>query len=76
MGFGLFDGPDEPEMVHVGGQVTSKGDVNASFGIPGTSNIPSDGESHNITIVKLDLPLEREWVTLPRKELHVHMMVR
>jgi hypothetical protein len=56
-------------------EVTSKGDVNASFGILGTVSIPSDGDSHNITVVKLDLPLEREWVAVPRKEVSVHMMV-
>ncbi|KAH8810146.1 hypothetical protein DL96DRAFT_1716865 [Flagelloscypha sp. PMI_526] len=63
-------------MSHRVVEVTSKGDVNASFGIPGTVSIPSDGDSHNITVVKLDLPLEREWVAVPRKEVSVHMMAQ
>ncbi|KAH8810168.1 hypothetical protein DL96DRAFT_1627882 [Flagelloscypha sp. PMI_526] len=75
MGFGLFD-DYAPAMQHRVVQVTSKGDVNASFGIPGTVSIPSDGDSHNITIVKLELPLEREWVAVPRKEVSVHMMAK
>ncbi|KAH8810147.1 hypothetical protein DL96DRAFT_554664 [Flagelloscypha sp. PMI_526] len=77
MGFDLFGGAGPgAAMNHRVVEVTSKGDVNASFGIPGTVSIPSDGDSHNITIVKLELPLEREWVSVPRKEVSVHMMAK
>ncbi|KAH8810143.1 hypothetical protein DL96DRAFT_554607 [Flagelloscypha sp. PMI_526] len=67
---------DEQAMEHRVVQVTSTGDVNASFEIPGTISIPSDGDSHNVTITKLELPLEREWVSVPRKEISVHMMAK
>lgn len=76
MGFELFDGPaDELAMEHREVSVTSKGDVNASFQVSGKINIPSDAEFHNITIVKLDLKVSREWVAVPKKDPVMHMMV-
>ncbi|KAH8810172.1 hypothetical protein DL96DRAFT_1627895 [Flagelloscypha sp. PMI_526] len=76
MALDVFGEADGAAMSHRVVQVVSKGDVNASFGITGTINIPSDGDGHNITIVKLELPLEREWVAVPRKEVSVHMMAK
>src|ERR1700678_3966137 len=35
--------------------VSSKGDINASFSVPGLISILSDNDSHNVTIIQLPL---------------------
>jgi Domain of unknown function (DUF4139) len=65
MGFGLFD--DGPAVV------TSKGNITATFTIPGLMSIPSDGVAHNVTIANLSLDAEMEWVSVPKREAKVHL---
>lgn len=60
---------------HRGLQVSSKGHVSATFGVPGLINIPSDDVAHNVTIVKLELDATMNWVCVPKKDTRVHLKV-
>ncbi|KAF8148204.1 hypothetical protein B0H34DRAFT_669004 [Crassisporium funariophilum] len=53
--------------------VSSKGDISATFSIPGLINIPSDGTSHNVTITELSLDAVMSWVCVPKKEPKAHL---
>ncbi|KDQ13203.1 hypothetical protein BOTBODRAFT_33813 [Botryobasidium botryosum FD-172 SS1] len=53
--------------------VTSAGNVTATFTIPGRSNIPSDGEDHQVTIAKLKLEARLQWVAVPSMTLQTHL---
>ncbi|KAF8891549.1 hypothetical protein CPB85DRAFT_1566203 [Mucidula mucida] len=55
--------------------VTSQGNVNATFTIPGLVSVPSDGELHTFTIATLDLQAELSWVAVPSKDTKVHLKV-
>ena len=63
------------EIQHRELQVSSKGYVSATFGIPGLINIPSDNVGHNVTIVKLSLDATMNWVCVPKKDTRVHLKV-
>jgi len=65
----------EGQMQHRGLHVSSKGNVSATFGIPGLINIPSDGVGHNVTIAKLELDASMSWVCVPKKDGKVHLKV-
>lgn len=56
-------------------EVTSKGNVSATFELPGTVTIPSDGENHNYTIVELQLDADMTWVVVPKHDTKVHLNV-
>lgn len=73
MGFGLFDG--EPTD-HIGAYVTSKGNVSATFRIPGVVTIPGDGSFNTFTIAELKLDAALSWISIPRVEPKVHLTVR
>lgn len=69
-------------------EVTSKGNVNASFRIAGLVSIPSvgslsswsasgaGGAPRKFTIVQLELPVELSWVSVPREDQSVHMKAK
>ncbi|KDQ13209.1 hypothetical protein BOTBODRAFT_188728 [Botryobasidium botryosum FD-172 SS1] len=65
--------PPAPQMVAQEAVVTSMGNVTASFSIPGRSNIPSDGEDHQVTIAKLKLEARLQWVAVPSMSLQTHL---
>ena len=68
---------DADEFIqHRGLDVSSKGNVTATFSVPGLMTIPSDGVAHNVTIVKLSLDAGMEWVTVPKQQSKVHLKVR
>jgi hypothetical protein len=56
-------------------EVTSKGNITATFTIPGLISIPSDGVAHNVTIAQLSLDADMEWVSIPKLEAKVHLKV-
>ena len=62
-------------MYHISTVVTSKGNVNATFEIPGKITIPSDNEQHNVTIAELDLEATMSWVCVPKGDTRVHLKV-
>ncbi len=64
-----------PEMQYRELQVSSKGNVNATFGVPGLISIPSDNVGHNVTIAKMALDATMSWVCVPKKDGRVHLKV-
>jgi hypothetical protein len=52
-----------------------KGNVSATFQVPGMINIPSDGVAHNVTIAELKLAASMSWVCVPKKDMKVHLKV-
>ncbi|CAE6510291.1 unnamed protein product [Rhizoctonia solani] len=56
-----------PDMGIRQAHVSHAGILSTSFGIPGRSNIPSDGGSHKAVITVLDLKAELEWICVPRE---------
>lgn len=75
MDMDIFSQSSEGQMQHRGLHVFSKGNVSATFGVPGLINIPSDGVGHNVTIVKLELDATMSWVCVPKKDGKVHLKV-
>ncbi|KAG8783180.1 hypothetical protein FRC12_020013 [Ceratobasidium sp. 428] len=77
MGFALFDGDGPvdyaPMMATRQAQVTTQGVLNATFGIPGRSDIPSDQGSHKVVISVLEYGAELEWVCVPRQKESVFL---
>ncbi|KDQ13206.1 hypothetical protein BOTBODRAFT_175811 [Botryobasidium botryosum FD-172 SS1] len=69
----FYDDPPAPQMVAREAVVTSAGNVTASFSIPGRSNVPSDGEDHQVTIAKLKLEARLQWVAVPSMSLQTHL---
>ncbi|KAG5351764.1 hypothetical protein C0989_005019 [Termitomyces sp. Mn162] len=66
----------EAPMYHRGLDVVSssgKGNVSATFQVPGLITIPSDGAAHNVTIVELSLGAVMSWVCVPKKDMKVHL---
>ncbi|KAJ7119770.1 hypothetical protein C8R44DRAFT_706692 [Mycena epipterygia] len=59
-----------------GASVTSKGNVSATFRVPGLVSIPSDGEAHNFTIVELNLKATMSWVSVPKIDTKAHITAR
>lgn len=55
--------------------VSSKGNINATFSVPGIVTIPSDGASHSFTIVKLSLEAGMSWISVPKHDARVHLNV-
>ncbi|KAF9012156.1 hypothetical protein BDZ89DRAFT_1077476 [Hymenopellis radicata] len=65
-----------PQMDYRKVAVTSQGNVNATFTIPGLVSVPSDGELHTFTIATLDLQAELSWVAVPNKDPKVHLKAK
>ncbi|KAJ7205272.1 hypothetical protein GGX14DRAFT_522742 [Mycena pura] len=67
---------DVGEMRLGGAAVTSRGNVSATFRVPGLVSIPSDGEAHNFTIVQLTFKAEMSWVSVPKIDTKAHINAR
>ncbi|CAK5279898.1 unnamed protein product [Mycena citricolor] len=67
---------EAPPMLFSEAEVTSKGNVSATFRVPGSVNIPSDGHPHNFTIVELDFEAAMSWVSVPKKDAKTHLSAR
>ncbi|KAK0202646.1 hypothetical protein DFS33DRAFT_1341884 [Desarmillaria ectypa] len=77
MGFGLFDeGPPSPSMPHIGSSITSKGNVSATYRVPGRITIPTDGAEHTFTIVQLNLDASMSWVSVPKIDTKTHLKAK
>lgn len=55
--------------------VTSRGNVSATFDVPGTITIPSDGAAHNVTITKLNLEAIMSWIAVPKGDARTRLKV-
>jgi len=56
--------------------ITSKGNVSATFTVPGTITIPSDDDAHNVTITQLKLGAAMSWIAVPKIDARVRLSVR
>ncbi|KAJ6519261.1 hypothetical protein C8R45DRAFT_1057782 [Mycena sanguinolenta] len=65
-----------PGMGYGVASVTSKGTVSATFRVPGLVTIPCDGDSHNFTIVQLNLKAAMSWVSVPKMDPKTHLNAR
>jgi hypothetical protein len=72
----LIESSSADAIQHRGLQVSSKGNITATFSVPGLMTIPSDNVAHKVTIVKLSLDATMEWVSVPKSEAKVHLKVR
>ena len=64
-----------PQMAKRELVVSSKGNVTATFQVPGLISVPTDDESHNVTIAELKLDAIMSWVAVPKKEAKFHLTV-
>ncbi len=62
-------------MPHIGSSVTSKGNVSATYRVPGRITIPADGAEHTFTIVQLNLDASMSWVSVPKVDTKTHLKV-
>jgi hypothetical protein len=69
------DMPPAPAMMQRRLSVMSKGNISATFQVPGVISIPSDGNTHNVTIVELKLDATMSWACVPKKDTKVHLKV-
>ncbi|KAJ7239018.1 hypothetical protein B0H12DRAFT_1136594 [Mycena haematopus] len=65
-----------PGMGYGLASVTSKGNVSATFRVPGVVTIPCDGDAHNFTIVELSLKAAMSWVSVPKIDPKTHLNAR
>lgn len=66
------------EMEHQQSMVTSKGNVSASFRVPGLVTVPSGGRGAvcNVTIAQMRLVAQMSWVSVPKVDSgKVHLEV-
>ncbi|KAJ7037477.1 hypothetical protein C8F04DRAFT_952804 [Mycena alexandri] len=70
------DEEELPRMGSAGAAVTSKGNVSATFRVPGLVSIPCDGDAHNFTIVELGLKAAMSWVAVPKIDAKTHLNAR
>lgn len=56
--------------------VSTKGNVVATFRVPGLISVPSDGGKHNVTISQLKFDASLLWYTIPKADTRVHLKVR
>jgi len=55
--------------------VSSSGNITATFAVPGFMTVPSDDVAHNVTIAKLGLDAKMTWVSVPKLDTKVHLNV-
>ncbi|KAF7306479.1 hypothetical protein MIND_00439200 [Mycena indigotica] len=65
-----------PVMAVASTFVSSKGNISATFRVPGLVSIPCDGQAHNFTIVELDLKAAMSWVSVPKVDPKAHLSAR
>ncbi|KAF9465725.1 hypothetical protein BDZ94DRAFT_1320026 [Collybia nuda] len=65
--------PTMTPMSHRRLDVSSKGNISATFEVPGLLDVPSDGVAHNMTIVQLHLDAVMSWVCVPKKDARMHL---
>ena len=71
----LLQGSSADAIQHRGLQVSSKGNITATFSVPGLMSIPSDNVAHKVTIAKLSLDATMQWVSVPKRDTKVHLKV-
>ncbi|KAK7448806.1 hypothetical protein VKT23_013536 [Stygiomarasmius scandens] len=65
-----------PSMAQASASVSSKGNVSATFKVPGLVNIPSGTGERSFTIVELNLGAAMSWVAVPKEEAKVALKAK
>ncbi|THU90877.1 hypothetical protein K435DRAFT_968434 [Dendrothele bispora CBS 962.96] len=67
-----------PPLLNQVVSVTSKGNVNATFRVPGLITIPGDGQAHNVVVAELKFDAALSWVSVPKidQKVHLHAKIR
>ncbi|KAK0446772.1 hypothetical protein EV421DRAFT_1791263 [Armillaria borealis] len=73
---GFTDSFSTRGMAHIGSSVTSKGNVSATYRVPGRITIPADGAEHTFTIVQLNLDAFMSWVSVPKVDTKTHLKAK
>lgn len=73
---GFTDSFSPRGMAHIGSSVTSKGNVSATYRVPGRITIPADGTEHTFTIVQLNLDAFMSWVSVPKVDTKTHLKAK
>ena len=68
-------GRASPPLNFRGAAISSKGNVSATFAVPGIITIPSDATTHNVTITELKLDATISWVAVPKLDARVRLSV-
>ncbi|KAK0488983.1 hypothetical protein IW261DRAFT_1442573 [Armillaria novae-zelandiae] len=63
-------------MPYIGSTVTSKGNVSATYRVPGRVTIPAGGVEHTFTIVELNLDASMSWVSVPKVDTKTHLKAK
>ncbi|KAF9559709.1 hypothetical protein CPC08DRAFT_708583 [Agrocybe pediades] len=74
--FGGYEDANSWNVEHRTLQVSSKGNLSATFAVPGLMNVPSDNVGHNVTIVKLELDADMSWVCVPKQDTRVRLKAK
>lgn len=70
-----YEEDTESPIMHRETVVAKQGNLNASFQVPGFITVPSDGEVHTVTVVKLPMEATMAWIGIPRAAPKVHVKV-
>ncbi|KAK7043123.1 hypothetical protein VNI00_008477 [Paramarasmius palmivorus] len=63
-------------LEHASANITSKGNISATFRLAGLVNVPSSVDEHGFTIVELKLDAVITWVSVPKVDTKVHLKAR
>lgn len=66
---------DENDLNFEESNVTSSGNVNATFRVPGLTTVPSNEEDRSVTVADLNLPAVISWLCIPKLGSNVHLEV-
>ncbi|ESK90594.1 mucoidy inhibitor a [Moniliophthora roreri MCA 2997] len=68
---------DEGDLMgYATSSVTSKGNISATFRVPGLVTIPSTADERSFTIVELKLDAVMTWVSVPKVDTRVHLKAK
>ncbi|KAF9473010.1 hypothetical protein BDN70DRAFT_886320 [Pholiota conissans] len=65
-----------PVMSHVQIGSSNKGNIAATFEVPGFINIPSDGLKHSVTISKLTYDATLLWYSIPKVDAKIYIKAK
>lgn len=64
----------EHRSLHV--DPATKSGVNATFRVPGTITVPTDGTAHNVTVAQLELDAAMSWISIPKIDSKTHLKAK
>ncbi|KAF8148202.1 hypothetical protein B0H34DRAFT_833314 [Crassisporium funariophilum] len=70
--------PQRPKlpMIQTSAEVSSKGNVAATFRVPGLITVPSDSQKHNVSITQLEFNARLIWYAIPKLDTRTHLKAK